>query len=152
MGVVFGWLCQSNISHFESLHLPPPQLFADFSRILATRTDKRKPSREVLKQSIAKFNLVGPYRSYVVCSVCDQVPLKLWPEVLSIYTTNNLASDLIQFRVRFDGFLGRYMDFLKGLGCKLGHPLGPPPFGYYFARPNPLVLNPKTEATVFRDG
>ncbi len=148
-GIVFGKLCQTNSTHFDSLHIPPLQLFADFSRILATRTDERKPSRQVLKQSIEEFNsLVGLYSSYVVCPVYDQVPSKLRPEVLTIYTTNNLASDLIQFRERFDGFLGSYMDFLKGLDRRFSHPLTPTPFGYYFARPKPLVLSAKTETTV----
>lgn len=148
-GIVFGKLCQTNGTHFDSLHIPPLQLFADFSRILATRTDERKPSRKVLKQSIEEFNsLVGLYSNYVVCPVYDQVPSKLGPEVLTIYTTNNLASDLIQFRERFDGFLGSYMDFLKGLNRKLARPLEPTPFGYYFARPKPLALNPKMETTV----
>jgi hypothetical protein len=145
-GIVFGKLCQTNINHFESLHIPPLQLFADFSRILVTRTDERKPSRQVLKQTIEEFNsLVGLYSNYVVCPVYDQVPSKLKPEVLTSYTTNNLASDLIQFRERFDGFLGGYMDFLKGLDRRLSHPLEPKPFGYYFARPKPLVLNAKSE-------
>jgi hypothetical protein len=119
-------------------------LFADFSRILATRTDERKPSREVLKESVEEFNsLVGLYSNYVVCPVYDQVPSKLKPEVLSSYNTNNVASDLVQFRERFDGFLGTYMDFLKALDRKLASPIEPKPFGYYFARPKPLVLSPK---------
>lgn len=148
-GIVFSRLCQSNSVHFESLHIPPLQLFADFSRILAARTDERRPSREVLKQSIAEFNsLVGLYSNYVVCPVYDQVPLKLRPEVLNTFKANNLASDLIQFRERFDGFLGSYMDFLKGLDRKLAHPLEPTPFGYYFSRPKPLALNSKAEAAV----
>jgi hypothetical protein len=142
--IVFGKLCQTNINHFESLHIPPLQLFADFSRILATRTDERKPSREVLKESVEEFNsLVGLYSNYVVCPVYDQVPSKLKPEVLSSYNTNNVASDLVQFRERFDGFLGTYMDFLKALDRKLASPIEPKPFGYYFARPKPLVLSPK---------
>ena len=142
--IVFGKLCQTNINHFESLHIPPLQLFADFSRILATRTDERKPSREVLKESVEEFNsLVGLYSNYVVCPVYDQVPSKLKPEVLSSYNTNNVASDLVQFRERFDGFLGSYMDFLKALDRKLASPIEPKPFGYYFARPKPLVLSPK---------
>ena len=145
-GIVFGKLCQTNINHFESLHIPPLQLFADFSRILTQRTDERKPSIEVLKQSVDEFNsLVGLYSNYVVCPVYDQVPSKLKPEVLTIYTANNLASDLIQFRERFDGFLGNYTDFLKGLDRKLANPLEPKPFGYYFARPKPLALSAKTE-------
>jgi hypothetical protein len=143
-GIVWSRLCQSNIAHFESLHIPPLQLFADFSRILATRTDERKPSRAVLKQSIDEFNsVVGLYSNYVVCPIYDQVPLKIKPEVLDTYNTNNVASDLIQFRERFDGFLGSYMDFLKGLNRKLSDPIEPKPFGYYFARPKPLALNSK---------
>ena len=43
-GIVWSRLCQSNTAHFDSLHIPLLQLFADFSRILATRTDERKPS------------------------------------------------------------------------------------------------------------
>jgi hypothetical protein len=94
-GIVFGRLCQTNISHFESLHIPPLQLFADFSRILATRTEERKPSREGLKQSIAEFNsLVGLYSNYVVCPVYDKVPLKLRPEILSIYITEQSKTTL----------------------------------------------------------
>lgn len=148
-GIVWSRLCQSNIAHFESLHIPPLQLFADLSRILVTRTDERKPSREVLKQTVEEFNsLVGLYSNYVVCPVYEQVPLKLKPEILSTYNTYNLASDLIQFRERFDGFLGSYMDFLKGLDRRLSHPLEPKPFGYYFARPKPLALSAKTETTV----
>jgi hypothetical protein len=148
-GIVWSRLCQSNNAYFESLRIPPLQLFADFSRILVTRTDERRPSREVLKQSIEEFNsLVGLYSNYVVCPVYDQVPSKLRPEVLNSFTTNNLASDLIQFRERFDGFLGSYMDFLKGLDRKMAHPLEPAPFGYYFARPKPLALSAKTETTV----
>jgi hypothetical protein len=147
-GIVWSRLCQSNTANFESLHIPPLQLFADFSRILATRTEERKPSREVLKQSIAEFNsLVGLYSSYVVCPVYDQVPLKLKPEILSIYSMNDIASDLIQFRERFDAFLGNYIDFLKALDRKLAHPLEPQPFGYYFARPKPLA-SLKTQTTV----
>jgi len=147
--IVWSQLCQSNIAHFESLHIPPLQLFADFSRILATRTDERKPSREVLQQSIEEFNsLVGLYSSYVVCPVYDQVPLKLIPYVLNIYNANNVGSDLIQFRERFDGFLGNYMDFLKGLDRKLAHPIEPKPFGYYFVRPKPLAVSAKAETTV----
>ena len=59
-GIVWSRLCQSNTAHFDSLHIPLLQLFADFSRILATRTDERKPSHEILKESIEEFNsLVG---------------------------------------------------------------------------------------------
>jgi hypothetical protein len=148
-GIVFGKLCQTNINHFESLHIPPLQLFADFSRILVTRTDERKPSRQILKQTIEEFNsLVGLYSNYVVCPVYDQVPSKLKPEVLTSYIANNLAGDLVQFRERFDGFLGNYMDFLKALDRKLASPIEPKPFGYYFARPKPLALNAKTETAI----
>ncbi len=138
--IVFGRLCQSNAAHFELLHLGPPQLFADFSRLLAGRTDERKPSPEVLKQSVSEFNsLVELYSSYVVCPVYEKVPLKLSPQLLNIYNTFNLERDLIQFRERYDRFLGSYMDFLKSLDRKLTHRLEPAPFGYYFERPKPLA-------------
>ncbi len=147
--IVFSKLCQSNVSHFELLHLAPPQVFADFTRLLARRTDERKPSLEVLKQSISEFNsLVGLYSRYVACPVYEKVPLKLSPAVLDLYRANNVESDLIQFRERYDRFLGSYMDFLKNLDRKLGHPLEPTPFGYYFERPKPLALGSKTEATI----
>lgn len=147
--IVFSRLCESRQEYFESLHIPPLQLFCDFSRVLAARTDERKPSREVLKLSIEEFNsLVGLYSTYCVCPIYDKVPLKLRPEVLAIFNKNNVAAELIQFRERFDRFLGSYMDFLKALDHKLSEPFEPRPFGYYFERPKPLSLITKAEATI----
>jgi len=77
--------------------------------------------------------------SYVVCPVYEKVPLKLSPELLNIYNTSSLERDLIQFRERYDRFLGSYMDFLKSLDRKLTRRLEPAPFGYYFERPKPLA-------------
>ena len=146
--IIFSRLCQSNGARFELLHLGPPQLFADFTRILATRTDERRPRLEVLKQSVSEFNsIVGLYSSYVVCPVYEKIPLKLSPETLNIYNTSNLERDLIQFRERYDRFLDNYMDFLKTLDRKLPHPIEPTPFGYCFERPKPLI-SVKTQATV----
>lgn len=147
--IVFSKLCQSNWAHFEPLHLAPPQVFADFTRLLARRTDERKPSLNVLKQSIAEFNsLVGLYSRYIACPVYEKIPLGLSPEVLNIYNVNNVANDLFQFRERYDRFIGSYMDFLKALDRKLGDPIEPAPFGYHFERPKPLALGPRTEAAI----
>lgn len=139
--IVFSRLCQSNWANFEVLHLAPPQLFADFSKLLARRTDERKPSIEVLRQAVSEFNsLVGLYSRYIVCPVYDKVPLKLSPEILQVYNALCLEKDLIQFRERYDRFLGSYMDFLKSLDRKLPRPLEPEHFGYYFERPKPLTV------------
>ncbi len=138
--IVFSRLCESHEARFEALRLAPPQLFAAFSKVLAERTDERKPSIDVLRQSISEFNsLVGLYCCYIVCPLYDKVPLKLTPEVLNVYNGQGLEKALIQFRERYDGFLGSYMDFLKRLDRKLPCPLEPVPFGYYFERPKPIT-------------
>ena len=140
-GIVWSRLCGSNMDHFESLHIPPLQLFADFARILAWRTDEPKPSRTILKQSIGELNsLVGLYCTFCVCPIYERVPTKLRPEVLKNFATENLEDAFIQFRERFDRFLEEYMSFLKALDRKLPDPIEPRPFGYHFNRPKPLAL------------
>lgn len=139
-GIVWSRLCGSNTAHFESLQIPPLQVFADFARILAWRTDGPKPSRVVLKQAIDELNsLVGLYCRFCVCPIYERVPTKLKPEVLKNFVDQNLEDDLIQFRERYDRFLEDYMAFLKALDRKLPDPLEPRPFGYYFERPKPLA-------------
>src|SRR5579871_5621260 len=98
-GLVWSRLCESHQEYFESLYIPPLQLFCDFSRILLMRTDDHKPSRVVLKQSIEELNsLVGLYSRYCVCPIYDKIPLKARPEIARIFLKSNLAGDLIQFR------------------------------------------------------
>jgi len=140
-GIIWSRLSGSNTDHFESLHIPPLQLFADFARILAWRTDERKPSRGVLKQSVQEVNsLVGLYSTWCVCPIYERVPTKLGPEVLKNFVTENLEEAFIQFRERYDRFLEDYMAFLKALDRKLPDPIEPRPFGYHFNRPKPLAL------------
>lgn len=146
-GIVWTRLCGSNMAHFESLHIPPLPLFADFARILALRTDAPEPSRDALKLSTEELNsLVGLYCRFCVCPVYERVPVKLKPEVLKNFVDQNLEQDFIQFRERYDRFLEDYMAFLKALDRKLPNPLEPRPFGYYFERPKPLAHAVKSQS------
>lgn len=89
---------------------------------------------------MAEFNtLVGFFCRYFSSPVYEKVPLKLSPEMLQVYNYQRLEPELIQFRERFDRFLGDYMDFLNDLDPNLlSAPLGT--FAYYFDRPKPLAV------------
>jgi hypothetical protein len=141
-GLVFSRLCGSNDARFQALRLGPPQLFADFSRILATRTDERKPSMEVLKQAVDEFNgLVGMFSRYMVCPVYENVPEKLSPELLDNYTKQELEKEFIQFRERYDRFIESYLDFTKNLDRNYGPKAYSAVTGYFWRhieRPKPL--------------
>jgi hypothetical protein len=145
-GLIFSRLCGSNGARFDGLRLGPPQMFADFSRVLALRTDERKPSLEVLKQTIDEFNsLAGMFSRYVVCPVYEQIPGKLPPELLERYHTEKLEKEFIQFRERYDRFLESYLDFTKSLDRK--YDLDRSGMGYfwrYIERPKPLSLPEKS--------
>lgn len=137
--IVFTRLCQSNQAQLDTLRLAPFQLFADFSRMLAERTDVQKPNFDLLRQSVGELNsLLGLYCNYIVCPLYERVPTQLLPQMLNVYNMYKLQDDLIQFRERFDRFIENYTDFLKSLDRRLPRPLEPQPFGYYFARPKPL--------------
>jgi hypothetical protein len=138
--IIFGKLCQSNQANFDLLFLAPPQLFNDFSRLLTERNDLGMSRVNAFRALAADFNvLVGFFCRYFSSPVYDKVPLKLSPEMLKVYTYQRLEPELVQFRERFDRFLGDYMDFLNGLDPNLlSPPLGT--FAYYFDRPKPLTL------------
>ena len=135
--IVFSNLCQSNQTNFDNLHLVPPMLFCEMWELLRNRINAMKPSVGALRESVSDFNfLVANFCRYLACSLYERVPSKLSPEMLTVYTQQRVEKDLIQFRERFDRFLGEYMDFLKDADRKLPQPLN---LGYYFERPKPLT-------------
>jgi hypothetical protein len=144
-GLVFSRLCGSHNARFDALRLGPPQMFADFAKVLALRTDERKPSMEVLKQSIDEFNsLAGMFSRYMVCPVYEQIPEKLPPELRERYHTEKLEKEFIQFRERYDRFVESYLDFTKTLDRK--YALDRSGMGYFWSyidRPKPLSLPEK---------
>jgi len=145
-GLVFSRLCGSHNARFDALRLGPPQMFADFSRVLALRTDDRKPSMEVLKQSIDEFNsLAGMFSRYMVCPLYEQIPEKLSSELLENYNKQGLEKEFIQFRERYDRFVESYLDFTKTLDRKYAADRsGMGYFWSYIERPKPLSLPEKS--------
>jgi hypothetical protein len=150
--LVFSRLCGTHDARFQALRLGPPQLFADFSRILATRTDERKPSMEVLKQAVDEFNgLVGMFSRHMVCPLYEKLPEKLSTELLENYNKQELGKVFIQFRERYDRFVESYLDFTKNLDRKYGPIENAAVMGYfwrYIERPKPLGDNVSSTMSV----
>jgi hypothetical protein len=133
--VVFGNLCGRNDANYNTLHVIEPIVFDELCEQLNSRVLERGASYEELRATVEELTyLVNTFCRYLIGPIYEQVPTRLTPGVLALYTPQ-IGGELIQYRERFTAFRDSYADFLKELEVKLPRPLG---LGFYVAGPKPL--------------
>lgn len=133
--IIFRKLCGANQSYTDELIPIPWQIFAGMLEHLKIRIAQENNTSSLRRYTLEFNSIVGWYSTYVVCPVYRRVPEKLSRQLLGTYLSQQLETDLIQYRERFDRFLESYSDFLRELDRKLTPPLN---VGYHFDKPQPI--------------